>query len=109
MKPIQITIRTLKQIIEDAEMMRKYDASLSDTIELSSLRECDTHTGSDLIAANLKSNYAECNSSLICGIDDHAARINPRDILRDNIWVNARDEARRNMIDEANKEVGKIL
>jgi hypothetical protein len=62
---IQITIRDLKKIIEDAEMLKKLDTSLSDTIELYCLRKCDTHNGSDLLSANIHSSYSECNSTSI--------------------------------------------
>ena len=65
MKTIKITIRDLKSIIENAEMLIKYDSSLSDTIELKQLSECDTHNGSDAITAHLKSSYRECVGSAI--------------------------------------------
>jgi len=65
MKTIQLTIKDLKKIIEDAEMMKKYDSSLSDTLEINQLKECDTHTGSDLISVNIKSSYQECTSKSV--------------------------------------------
>lgn len=57
---LQITIEDLEKIIEDAKMLRRHDSSLSSTIELSVLKSCDTHTGSDLVSSTLKSGYAEC-------------------------------------------------
>ena len=62
---IQVTIKNLKQIITDAEIMREGDDSLSDTIEIFCLKECETHTGSDLLSANVLSSYAECDSKSI--------------------------------------------
>jgi len=59
---LQITIEDLKKIIEEAEVAKKFNASLSNTIEIYLLRETDTHTGSDLISADIKSGYQECNS-----------------------------------------------
>ena len=60
---MQITIKTLKKIIEDAESLRKHDASLSETIELFEIKESQTHCGEGFIKAILKSNYAECVGS----------------------------------------------
>ena len=59
---IQLTINDLEQIIALAKHEKKFDASLSSTIELYILSQTDTHNGSDSFIAELKSGFAECNS-----------------------------------------------
>lgn len=62
---IQLSIEELERILSDAKLMRHHDSSLSNTIQLTLIRETDSHNGSDLVAANLKSGYAECDSKSI--------------------------------------------
>ena len=62
---IQATIAQLEQIVDAAKRAKKTDSSLSDTLTLESTRECDTHTGADMIAATLKSGYQECDGQIV--------------------------------------------
>ena len=62
---IQLSIEELERILAEAKLMRHRDSSLSNTIQLTRIKETDTHNGSDLVTASLKSGYAECNSNNI--------------------------------------------
>ena len=60
-----MTIQKMKSIIEVAEQRRVNDESLSDTIQIELKNETDTHVGNDDVEIRLKSNFAECVSTLI--------------------------------------------
>jgi hypothetical protein len=60
MKTIQIKIDDLKKIIERAEEEITHDSSLSSTLKIDLINECDTHTGSDELLVTVKSSYQEC-------------------------------------------------
>lgn len=60
MKTIQIKIDDLKKIIERAEEEITHDSSLSSTLKIDLINECDTHTGSDAVLVTVKSSYQEC-------------------------------------------------
>ena len=57
---MQLTIEQMENIINAAKAAKLKDSSLSDTVEIERTRECDTHTGGDMVGVTLKSNYAEC-------------------------------------------------
>ncbi len=58
---IQLTIDTLKKIIHQAEIQAGFDSSLSTTVEIALINECDTHTGSDQVGVKIKSGFQECD------------------------------------------------
>lgn len=60
MKTISISVETLKALIEEVETLQTMDSSLSSTIEITLIKQCDTHLANDKIECWLKSNYAEC-------------------------------------------------
>jgi hypothetical protein len=60
MKTIQIDLSDIKKIVDKAEYFKSFDASLSNTIEITVIATNDSHLGSDEIDVWLKSNYAEC-------------------------------------------------
>lgn len=60
MKTITISIKDLELIIELAKRAKSTDSSLSETVELSLIKESDTHLGSDMLEVWLKSSYSEC-------------------------------------------------
>jgi len=62
---IQTTIDILERIVNAAKEARKYDDSLSLTIEIEQISETDLHLGSDHIGVILKSTYQECNGKVI--------------------------------------------
>lgn len=57
---IQLSVAQLREIIELAEINLKRDDSLSNTVEIYKIKECETHTGGDTIRVYQKSGYAEC-------------------------------------------------
>ena len=65
MKTIQVNLSDIKKIIDKAEYFKSFDASLSNTIEITVIASNDSHLGSDEIDVWLKSNYAECNGSRV--------------------------------------------
>jgi hypothetical protein len=62
---IQITITDLEKILAMAKQKIANDSDLSRTIEITRVKECDTHLGSDTCRVFVKSSYAECNSKEI--------------------------------------------
>lgn len=62
---IQLSVAQLKEIIELAEINLKNDDSLSNTVEIYRIKECETHTGGDTIRVYQKSGYSECISKNI--------------------------------------------
>ena len=57
---IQMTLSTLQEILDNAREAKKYNTSLSNTVVIELLQECDTHTGNDGISVEQLSDYAEC-------------------------------------------------
>lgn len=66
---IQLTINDLQYILAAAEMEKKCDNSLSNTIEFEIEVSTDLHTGSDKGTARLKSSYSECDGKLLYYFD----------------------------------------
>ena len=62
---IQLTLEKLKLIIENAEEKKKYNSSLSETIEIKLTDKSDSHCGNDGVEIRIKSCYSECDSVLI--------------------------------------------
>lgn len=62
---IQLTIQELKEIIECAEDMQKYNSSLSNTLEFELKSKTDTYNGNDRVLIDLKSIYSECNNGYV--------------------------------------------
>ena len=56
----QLTISQMERIIAAAKEAKKYDTSLSETIEIEVTSKSDTHEGGDWVGVELKSGYAEC-------------------------------------------------
>jgi hypothetical protein len=62
---IQISLDELERIVAAAKEAKKYDSSLSNTIEIEQVEACPFHTGSDRLIFWQKSGYAECNSKYL--------------------------------------------
>ena len=56
---IQMTISTLQEILENARESKKIDGSLSNTILIQQLEECETFNGNDKISAIQLSSYQD--------------------------------------------------
>ena len=62
---IQLSIEKLERILSEAKLLKHHDSSLSNTVQLTLIKENDTHNGSDVVEAYLKSSYSECDSKSI--------------------------------------------
>ena len=61
----QLTIQQLEQILIAAKNNKKYDSSLSDTVEITVIKQTDCHAGGDTIRAELLSSYSECMGTIV--------------------------------------------
>ena len=65
---IQLNINQLEEIIRIAKESKKYDSSLSNTIELEKQLSSPTHNGNDSVSVSIKSSYSECVGKTILNI-----------------------------------------